>query len=141
MLLCSKSSNGFSFYPTNKTHKPPYMMDSGLAYFSEAIFYYFSVALLDKLYWSSPCSLITRNSSQSQTLSICLHMDVCIPYSDFSISNLLSLVSLSYAEQFFSTIVALYIFTLFNFLYSFISFISFINELLNLSIPLSVSAL
>lgn len=138
MLLCSKFPNGFSCYPTNKTHKPSYMMDSGPAYFSEVIFYYFSCALLDKLYWSSLCSLSTRNSSQSQTLSICLHMDVCIPYSVFSISGLLiSLVSLSYAEQFFSTIVVLYIFTLFNFLYKW----SFIHELLNLSIPLSVFAL
>ena len=95
-------------------------MDSGPAYFYEVIFYDFSFALLDKLYWSSLCSLSTRNSFLSQTLSICLHMDVCIPYSDFSISDLLiSLVSLSYADQlqFFSTIVALYIFTLFNFLY------------------------
>ena len=119
-LLCSKSFSGFSFYLTNKTHKLPYMMDSGPAYFSEVIFYYFSFALVDKLYWSSLCSLSTRNSFLSQTLSICLHMDVCIPYSDFSISDLLiSLVSLSYADQlqFFSTIVALYIFTLFNFLY------------------------
>ena len=74
-------------------------MDSGPAYFSEVIFYYFSFALLDKLYLSSLCSLSTRNSLLSQTLSICLHMDVCIPYSDFSISDLLiSLVSLSYAD-------------------------------------------